>query len=223
MKLLTRLLFTVFVAVTVFSCTSVQERPPFWKEIEAFKMKDSQQMPPRQSILFIGSSSFTKWTDIQNYFPNYPIINRGFGGSSLPDVIRYAGDIIYPYAPKQIIIYCGENDLASSDTITSDLVLKRFQELLDSIRVHDNKVQVVFVSLKPSPSRWRLEPKIRKANQLISEFLQKQPQTIYVDIHNAMLLPDGRVNPEIFLADSLHMNAKGYAIWQKILLPVLIQ
>lgn len=223
MKLPAKLRLLVLVSVTAFSCTTHPEQPPFWKEIEAFKMKDHQQLPPKQSILFVGSSSFTKWTDIQNYFPGFPIINRGFGGSSLPDVARYASDIIYPYLPRQIVMYCGENDLASSDTITPEIVLQRFQQLFDSIRIHENNVPFVFISIKPSPSRWRLEPLFLKTNQLIIEFLQKKPQTIYVNVHNAMLLPDGRVNPEIFLADSLHMNAKGYAIWQKILLPVLIQ
>jgi hypothetical protein len=92
--------------------------PPFRKEIDAFKKKDSAQMPAKQSILFVGSSSFTKWTDVQDYFPGYPILNRGFGGSSLPDVIRYVDEVIIPYDPKQIVIYCGENDVAGSDTIT---------------------------------------------------------------------------------------------------------
>ena len=62
-----------------------QQDLPFWDDIQAFKHQDSIQMPPQHAILFVGSSSFTKWTDVQNYFPGYTIINRGFGGSSLPD------------------------------------------------------------------------------------------------------------------------------------------
>ena len=73
---------------------------PFWDDIQAFKHQDSIQMPPQHAILFVGSSSFTKWTDVQNYFPGYTIINRGFGGSSLPDVIRYENDVIFKYKPK---------------------------------------------------------------------------------------------------------------------------
>ncbi|MBA1993900.1 G-D-S-L family lipolytic protein, partial [Escherichia coli] len=66
----------------VFNASAQTETPPFWADIQAFKQKDSAQMPPQKSILFVGSSSFTKWTDVQDYFPGYPIINRGFGGSS---------------------------------------------------------------------------------------------------------------------------------------------
>jgi len=87
---------------------------PFIEDIRAFKKQDSVSTPPKHSILFVGSSSFTKWKDVADYFPGYSIINRGFGGSTLVDVIRYADDVIFPYDAKQIVIYCGENDLASS-------------------------------------------------------------------------------------------------------------
>ncbi|HEV8273318.1 MAG TPA: G-D-S-L family lipolytic protein, partial [Chitinophagaceae bacterium] len=82
---------------------------PFWNDIQNFKKQDSVSFPPKNAILLIGSSSFTKWTDVQDYFPGYTIINRGFGGSTLLDQIRYVNDIVFPYDPKQIVIYCGEN------------------------------------------------------------------------------------------------------------------
>jgi len=78
------------------------QQAAFYSDIQAFKKKDAEQFPAKHSILFVGSSSFTKWTDVQDYFPGYPIINRGFGGSSLPDVIHYAGDIIFPYQPNKL-------------------------------------------------------------------------------------------------------------------------
>jgi len=36
-----------------------------------------------------------------------------------------------------------------------------------------------------------------------------------------MLGADGKPMPDIFIGDKLHMNAKGYAIWQKIIEPYL--
>jgi hypothetical protein len=38
-----------------------------------------------------------------------------------------------------------------------------------------------------------------------------------------MLEPDGTVKPDIFIQDKLHMNAKGYHIWQGILQPYLVK
>lgn len=195
--------------------------PPFLKEIDAFKKKDSRQAPPKQTILFVGSSSFTKWVDVQAYFPGYPILNRGFGGSSLPDIIRYADEIIYPYHPKQIIIYCGENDIAASHRVTAQLVLRRFKKLFGMIRANLGKVPVAFISIKPSPSRWKFEPVIVETNRLIKQFLRKQPETNFINVHDAMLNADGSVKAELFVGDKLHMNTKGYAIWQKIIKPFL--
>ena len=99
-----RLLLFAFCHVA-FQFAVAQQQPAFWDEIEAFRKSDSVSFPPKNAILFVGSSSFRMWEDVQKDFPGSVIINRGFGGSSLPDVIRYQKDIIFPYAPKQIIIY----------------------------------------------------------------------------------------------------------------------
>jgi lysophospholipase L1-like esterase len=226
----------IFFCVACNTNSNQESKPvaeqPFWNDIQNFKKQDSVSFPPKNAILLIGSSSFTKWTDVQDYFPGYTIINRGFGGSTLLDQIRYANDIIFPYEPKQIIIYCGENDLASSDTVTSAMVVDRFKQLYKVIR-EKTEAQIVYISMKPSPSRRQLFTKMRLANLSISDFISKQdpnalirsnmnpPPARYVDVHWKMINKAGEPIPEIFLEDSLHMNAKGYAIWKKEMEPYL--
>jgi len=200
---------------------NAQQHPPFWKEIQEFKTQDSLAFPEPNQILFAGSSSFTKWTDVQDYFPGFPIINRGFGGSSLTDLIRYANDIILPYQPRQIVIYCGENDFAANEQVSAAEVAKRFYLLFSIIRKKYKKLPVVYVSMKPSPSRIQLMPKFDSANYMIKQFLKKRPRTAFADVYHAMLQKDGTVKQEIFLKDNLHMNSKGYQIWQQILRPYL--
>lgn len=196
-------------------------QPPFWSDIQNFKKQDSISFPPKNAILFIGSSSFTMWKGVQDSFPGYAIINRGFGGSTLVDQIRYEKDIIFPYEAKQIVIYCGENDLASSDTVTAQTAFERFKTLYADIKNKLPDVSIAFISLKPSPSRRHLFFKMRETNQLISGFLSTQKNSAFIDIHQAMLGTNGEPLPELFLEDSLHMNAKGYAIWQKAIKPYL--
>lgn len=223
------LLYLLFVALSACNANndknqkkSTAEQPPFWNDIQNFKKQDSFSFPPKNAILFIGSSSFTKWTDVQNYFPGYPIVNRGFGGSTLLDQIRYANDIIFPYHPKQIVIYCGENDLASSDTVTANMVADRFKQLYQIIRAK-TEAPIAFISLKPSPSRRHLFPKMIESNQQIKDYLAMQLNTTFIDVNTKMLNASGEPMPEIFLEDSLHMNAKGYAIWQKEIQPILLK
>ena len=217
--------FLKFQIVLFFIVLSLQnvcaQHPAFWDEIQNFKKEDSLHFPPKHAILFVGSSSFRKWTDFQNYFPGYTIINRGFGGSTLPDMIRYADDIIFTYKPKQIFIYCGDNDLAASDTVSAATVFIRFQQLFNMIRNNLPDASVVFVSIKPSPSRLKLMPKMEAANEMIKKFLSKKSKTGFVDVYHKMLKADGTPMDDIFMEDKLHMTAKGYAIWQKAIKPYL--
>jgi lysophospholipase L1-like esterase len=198
-----------------------QKEPAFYDEIQHFKHLDSAHFPPKNAILFVGSSSFRKWEDVQSYFPDKKIINRGFGGSELTDAIRYANEIIIPYHPKQIVIYAGENDLAYSDTVTPKIVLSRVITLFNIIRASMPMVPIIYVSIKPSPSRENLMPRMEEANKLIRNFLLSKKKTVFVDVYHKMLDKNGNPMPDIFLEDNLHMNAKGYHIWQKAIQPYL--
>jgi len=218
------ILISAFLFGMLTSSAQTSTAIPFQDEIEVFLKKDSILMPAANSILFVGSSSFNYWKDISNYFPGYPIINRGFGGSSLTDVIYFNEETILKYKPKQIYIYCGENDIAASDTITPQIVFERFKTLYTIIRTHlGNKIPVMYVSIKPSVARWNMEEKFVASNTLIHNFINKQKHTQFLDVHSAMLDTNGEVFKDIFIGDKLHMNARGYAIWQKIIAPTLVK
>lgn len=198
-------------------------KPPFWEDIQAFKKQDSLSFPAAGQILFVGSSSFAMWKNVQDDFPEYKILNRGFGGSSLTDLIYYAEDVILKYKPKQIVIYCGENDFAGNNSLYAAQVAERFEQLFNIIRSTYKKTSVAYISMKPSPSRKHLMPKFNVANMMIKEFLRKKKKAKFIDVYYPMLRSDGSPEEDIFLEDKLHMNAKGYAIWQKIIQPYLIK
>jgi lysophospholipase L1-like esterase len=196
--------------------------PPFQKDVDAFVVQDRRQAPPANPVLLIGSSSFTFWKDVQQAFPGFPILNRGFGGSSLTDLIHFAPEIIFAYTPRQIIIYCGENDLAATPPAGPKLVLQRFRKLFNMIRNRWPEMPIVYISIKPSPSRWQLEPEFVEANRRISAFLHNKKNAIFLDVHTAMLDSRGETRPELYINDRLHMNAQGYAIWRNLLGPLLV-
>jgi lysophospholipase L1-like esterase len=216
---------TILLSLLLLNMSAAQgQKPAYRSDIQNFKKQDSIAFPGTDKILFVGSSSFTKWTDVQNYFPDYPIINRGFGGSAIVDVIRYENDIIFSYKPKQIIIYCGENDIAGDSTVTGEIVFERFKQLYEDIRKNLLNVPIVYISMKPSPSRWQMRDKMTEGNKLIKKFLKKKKRNgRFVNVWDAMLGADGQPIPDIFIQDNLHMNAKGYAIWQKIIEPYLLK
>jgi lysophospholipase L1-like esterase len=198
--------------------TQAQE-PPFWEEIVAFKKADSVKFPQKNAILFVGSSSFRKWSAMAEAFPGYTVINRGFGGSNLVDVIRYSYDIILPYQPKQVIIYCGDNDLAQGVSATE--VIKRVKTLYQIIRLNLPSAVIDFVSIKPSPLRQKLLTKMKVVNREVERFLKKEKNAGFINVYSHMV--DAKENPkeELFIEDKLHLNEKGYALWKKIILPYL--
>lgn len=222
MPKLARFLISFLLSLS-FVAAKTQESLPFAEEIRNFKKQDSMHMPQQNAILFVGSSSFNFWKDVQSYFPAHAIINRGFGGSRLLDVIMYADDVIFPYHPKQIVVYCGENDLAYIDTVSAATVANRFALLFDMIRSIWDSIPIAFVSIKPSPSRASLMPKMLQANSLIKKYLDSKPNAAFIDVYSKMLTADGKLMPEIYIEDKLHMNAKGYAIWQKAIEPYLVK
>jgi lysophospholipase L1-like esterase len=195
------------------------QQRPFWNDIQKFKKLDSLSAPPENAILFIGSSSFTMWQDVNDYFPGKTIINRGFGGSSLPHLIMYFNEIVKPYKPKQVVIYCGENDLAV-DSAKPHNVLERFTQLFEMIRKAHPNVPIAFISIKPSPSRAKFMSAMELSNQLINAYLSKQSNTSYINVYNDMLI-NGKPEPALFISDSLHMSKKGYSLWQLKIKPYL--
>jgi len=213
---------SILFSVLVFICTSTFAQP-FINEIKAFRKADSITTPPKNAVLLIGSSSFTKWKDVQDYFPAHTMLNRGFGGSSLTDVIYYVNDVILKYKPKQILIYCGENDIAGSTSVTADTVFERFKILYTIIRSKFKKVPIGFISMKPSPSREKYLETMQKGNAMIKSFMEHEKRSSYIDGYSSMLDANGKILTHIFLSDKLHMNAEGYKIWQGVIAPYLVK
>lgn len=198
-----------------------QQKPPMWDEIQKFKELDQTNAPPKNAILLIGSSSFTNWKDVNEYFPDKIIINRGFGGSSIKDLNFYAEDLLRPYQPKQIIIYCGENDFAADEKLSSKEVFKRYKTFYKTIRNYFPDIEVDYISIKLSPSRKHLWTKFEETNALIKKFQLRKKNAEYIDVVKPMQDKNGMVNESIFLEDQLHMKPSGYKIWQKAMQPFM--
>ena len=205
----------VFVSLFWFS----QEKPAFWEDIQHFEQLNKDQPPAKNSILFLGSSSFTIWKDANDYFPGKTIINRGFGGSSLYDLNLYSKELLQPYQPRQIVIYCGENDIANQ--VKPKAVANRFKHFYKEIRKYYPNIPVAYVSMKLSPSRENLWPQMLQANNLIKKYIAKQKNVEYIDVAKIMEDQNGRTRNDLFLEDMLHMKPEGYQLWTKVISPYL--
>lgn len=216
---------TLFIALLsvffIFNQAFSQSDPTrFESQIVEFEKADSLNGYQTGSILFTGSSSIRMWKTLSEDMKPLPVLNRGFGGSTIPDVIYYADRIILPYHPKILVLYCGENDLAN-DEAKSSLALKNFKEFHQYMKSKLPDTEVFFIAIKPSIRRWNYWPKMRKANDKIIKYIDKLDNYHFIDTASKMLDKDGVVLQDIFIDDNLHMNEKGYKIWTRTIKPIL--
>lgn len=206
-----RLLNLLLIGLAALTAVAQTKPNQFEKDIVAFEARDKTNPPPKDAVLFLGSSSIRLWTTVAKDFPDYRVINRGFGGSQIADSIQYAGRIVVPYEPRTIIFYAGGNDINAGKS--AEKVFADFQSFVQNVHEKLPKTHVAFISIAPNPARWSQIERIRLANKLIEGYTKTDPRLSYIDAHAQMLGPDGLPKPDIFRPDRLHMNPKGYEIW----------
>ena len=195
--------------------------PSRWEaSFAAFAADDALHPHPPGGVLFVGSSSIRLWNDLENQFSDLPIvIKRGFGGSQLTDCVKHLSRLVLRYEPKTVLVYAGDNDLAAGSTPQE--VLQRFVAFVDGVRAALPATRIAYISIKPSPARVALLPRIRATNGLIRDYAEHAPNLDYIDVFTPMLTADGMPRRELFRDDALHLNADGYALWKRVIRPHL--
>ena len=188
------------------------------KTIRTFEDWDRKNTFPSDAILFVGSSSIRMWPTRES-FKGLAVINRGFGGSQISDVNYYAKRIVLCYAPKVIAFYAGDNDIAAGESARQ--VFDDYKEFIKLVHRTLPKTRVIFISIKPSGSRWSLWPVMNKANMMIKKFCNSDSRLFYFDAATPLLNNEGEPNLDLFLSDQLHLNAQGYERWTKRLRPII--
>ncbi len=188
------------------------------KEIAAIEEQDKTAAPPKQGIVFVGSSSIRLW-DLRKSFPDLQVVNRGFGGSQLADSVHFLDRLVLPHQPKTVVLYAGDNDLASGkfpEQISAD-----FAAFVKLLRKTLPETRIIYIAVKPSPARWKIIDKQRETNRLVRQQCELGEKMVFLDVEKPLLGADGSPKAELFQKDGLHLNADGYKIWSDLLLPLL--
>ncbi len=212
----------LLLALLLSACAEAQldsSHPDRWEQaIQAFEETGRNNPPPEGGIVFTGSSSVRRW-DLQQSFPDLPVINRGFGGSELSHSISYVYRILTPLHPRTIVLYAGDNDIGRGKS--ADRVVDDFQQFTAVVREAMPQTRIVFIAIKPSLSRWNLIRPMRDANSRIQALTQADDLLDFADIDTPMMGPDAKPRPELFLDDGLHLTEEGYRVWTKVIRPLI--
>ena len=210
------LCFAVLVAVVFPLHPSARSQADKWaKEMAAFEEQDRKD-PAIGGVVFVGSSSIRLW-DLQKYFPGVPALNRGFGGSVIPDSVDHAELLVLRHKPRVVIFYAGDNDIAAGRT--PQQVLEDYRAFVTKIHAALPATRIAFIGIKPSIQRWALVDKVRAANALVREYAASDERLGFIDVDGPMLGWDEKPRKDLFVADGLHMTARGYELWTALVRP----
>ncbi len=184
-------------------------------EVRAFTAADSLAMPEPGALLCLGSSSIRMWhpTLARDLAPRR-IIARGFGGSTMLDALHFAPRIVLPYRPAAILLYEGDNDIDFG--VEPAEYMAAFAAFLDLVWAEMPEVEMHVLAIKPSGLRWARWPAMQEANRLLAERCAADARLHFIDVASPLLDQDGLPRDELFLADRLHLNADGYAVWAAV-------
>jgi lysophospholipase L1-like esterase len=190
----------------------------FAYDLRNFAARDHKNSFPHNAVLFVGSSSIRNWYTA-DAFPDLPVINRGFGGSQISDVLHFFDDIVTKYRPKVIVFYSGDNDTNAGKS--PQQIFADFAKFV--ARVHGSlpETHVIALPIKPSLARWAKWSQMQQTNALMTRLDQRDDRLQLVDTATPLLGPDGQPRKELFLDDGLHLNPRGYALWNEALRPIL--
>jgi lysophospholipase L1-like esterase len=197
----------------------MQANPQKWeKEIAAFEAQDRKGFPKPGGIVFVGSSTIRIWKSLERDFPGYGTLNRGFGGSQLPDSTHFARRILLPYQPRQIVLFAGTNDIAAKRKPRQ--VALDFSDFVLTVRWLLPRTRISFIELTSSPSRWAQRDAVVETNAVIQRLCQRNGAD-FIPVREKLFGPNREPRPELFITDRLHLNADGYKILAEAVRPFL--
>lgn len=212
-------LLIVSTSLTALHAAAGQEPNKFEKDIVAFEAADKTSPPPKNAILFVGDSQFTRWKTIHEDLKGFTVINRGFGGSKMSDLLYYTDRVVIPYRPRLIVVNEGGNDIHGGRP--PEELLADFKAFVAKVQRALPNTRIALSGLQPSPARWAQADTRRRFNAMLREYVATQKNVVYIDLFDAYLGADGKPREELFVADMTHHNAAGYAVRMRVMRPLL--
>lgn len=195
--------------------------PDAWRaSICRFEAKDKVNHPAPSGIVFVGGSSFTFWSTMEQDMAPLPVINRGFGGARIDDVIQYMNRIIIPYKPKAVVLFVGANDIVGPQAKSPARVADLFRTFAIRVRERLPDVIIFYIAITPTPTGWKWWSLARETNQLINEIVATDSKLHFIDLSDLLLGTDQTPDGSLY-GSNRHLNERGYERWTSRIKPIL--
>lgn len=189
-------------------------------DFERFAREDAARFPAPGGAVMAGSSTFRMWETAVRDFAPLPVINRGFGGSTMEELLALQDKLVWQYKPKVVLIYEGTNDLLPEASSLPE-VLEQYSQFLAATAKALPGVKFLVFAINHTPARDHRWPVMSQANAALKALAAQYPGSVFVDLVPLLLDAQGRPDPQYYLPDGQHLNAKGYARWAPAVKPLL--
>lgn len=196
-----------------------------------YRDQDALNLPPQNAVLFVGSSSIRLWEELTQAFSDYHVIQRGFGGSNISDLQKFAGsnatssagdalakNVVQFYNPRAIVVWSGTNDVrpGSSGAYVAD----GFQNFVSLVHAQLPETHIFFLGITKNPhflGDAAANQRRINANNLIQQYINSSGNSKlhYIDLPSLFENLTTTSSPLMwdYYVDTLHTNKAGYVLW----------
>jgi lysophospholipase L1-like esterase len=197
---------------------SRSEDPLVWEEdITALESNTRSRFGPGEGVVFIGSSSIRFWETLEEDMSPIPVIQHGFGGAKLNDIVHYAERLVNAYKPLAVVVFAGTNDIDPAASKTPGVLLASYQAFVRKVRADQPDLPIFYIGITPSPLRWSVWPVAQQTNQLIEDWIGTDPTLHFIDTSGALMGGNGEPSQDNYILDGLHLSDRGYGVWRVII------
>lgn len=211
------LILGILVAFVVISATTMlllwgPDRPEQYEDKVADLEERLMDPAPQGVVLLTGSSFFEMWETSAEDLDGIDTVNVGISGTKIGDQIHYLDRLVFPFAPRALVVYAGSNDISGFPFFskTADQVVPRVQEYVSLVHEEYPGLPIYYVAITEAPIRETVRPEIQAANRMLSTWAEETGAITFIDTAPTLLTPDGGIDESIFLDDRLHFNERGY-------------
>ena len=203
---------------------AVSDDPLVWEaDIASFEQADRENPPPRDAVLFVGSSSIRLWHTLAEDMAPLTTIRRGFGGARMHDVVYYANRLITPYSPAKVVIFVGSNDINVSDEAMRSVpgISDGLRSLIETILENRADTDIFYIAITPTIMSWEKWAAVQAANAAAESVCESHPRCSFIATADLFLDEQGQPRQKLYQFDGLHLSEEGYRKWTARIKPLL--
>ncbi len=177
------------------------------------KYGPSDWLKPSEGIAFLGDSItqnvFYNEGDFNTLLGRKDCVNYGIGSQTSVHMLNRI-DEIAARDYKQLVIWCGINDMGSS---TPAQIAGRVEKMVEIMRTTNPGIRFTIISTLPTTDAFfrGAQHKIVELNDLYRAFADANEDVSFCDVYPYFLADNGYCKPELMI-DGLHPNSEGYKI-----------